>query len=54
MEADEYGLTRGACFVTRSLDIDIVVRFGRGGRFSVFFDIVFLQTDTAYCKHEAT
>ena len=45
MEADDYGLTLGTCFVVRRLDIgrgrraavDFVVCFGCGGFFRVFF-----------------
>ena len=51
MEADDYGLTLGTCFVVRRLDIgrgrraavDFVVCFGWGGFFSrvFFFDFFF-------------
>ena len=45
MEADDYGLTLGTCFVVRRLDIgrgrraavDFVVCFGCGGFFRVSF-----------------
>ena len=39
----------------RRAAVDIVVCLGRGEFFSVFFsDFVFLRTNTAYCKYEAT
>ena len=39
----------------RRAAVDIVVCFGRGGFFVVFFRFVFfLRTHTAYSKHEAT
>ena len=63
MEAGEYGLARGTCFVARCLEVvadaraavDIVVCFGWGGFFCVIYvdDFFFLRTDTACCKYEA-
>ena len=59
MEADEYGLTRGTCFVARRLEVVAVavllwvswcvsgaVGFFRGFFFSIFFH-------TACCKYDA-
>ena len=63
MEAGEYGLTRGTCFLACRLEfdavagnaVDFVVCFGWGGFFfRVFFPIFFLQTHTACCRYEAT
>ena len=60
MEAGEYGLTRGTCFVARRLEVVAVAgpmwiswcvlsAAGFGGVFSVLF----LRTHTACCKYEA-
>ena len=63
MEAGEYGLTRGTCFVARRLEVVAVAGLlwipwcVLGGDFvSVFFFFVlfFLRTHTACCKYEAT
>ena len=59
MEAGEYGLTRGTCFVARRLEVVAVAGLlwiswcvlGAAG-FRVFFDF-FLRTHTACCKYEA-
>ena len=63
MEAGEYGLTRGTCFVARRLEVVAVAGLlwitwcVLGGAdffvffvFSIFF---FLRTYTACCKYEA-
>ena len=60
MEAGEYGLTRGTCFVTRRLGVVAVAGLlwiswrvlGAAG-FRVFLFFV-LRTHTACCKYEAT
>ena len=63
MEAGEYGLTRGMCFVARRLAVVAVAGllwifrgvFWVGRIFRVFFfDLFFLRTHTACCKYEAT
>ena len=63
MEAGEYGLTRGTCFLACRLEfdavagnaVDFVVCFGWGGFFfRVFFPIFFLRTHTTCCKYQAT
>ena len=59
MEAGQYGLRRGTCFVARRPEVVAVAGLlwiswcvlGGGVDFSVFF---FLRTHTAWCKHEAT
>ena len=59
MEADEYGLTRGKCFVARRLEVIAVAGllwmswcvFGAAG--CRFFSFFFLRTHTACCKYEA-
>ena len=60
MEAGDYGLTRGMCFVARRLEvvavaglvwIPCVLRVGRD--FSCFFFHCFLRTYTACCNYEA-
>ena len=58
MEAGEYGLTRGTCFVACRHEevvvgavVDFVVYFTAG--FFVFFFSFFLRTHTACCKCEA-
>ena len=63
MEASEYGLTRGTCFVARRREVDrghraavdFVVCFGWDGFFRFFcFDFFrFLRTHTACCKYKA-
>ena len=60
MEAGEYGLTRGTCFLACSLEFDAVagllwiswcVRVGR--IFPVFFfRFFFLRTHTAFCTYD--
>ena len=61
MEAGEYGLTRGMCFVARRLAVVAVAGllwifrgvFWVGRIFRVFFfDLFFLRTHTACCKYE--
>ena len=63
MEAGEYGLTRGAYFVARRLEVVAVAGLLwiswcvlGGADFSgvFFFDFFFLRTHTACCKYEAT
>ena len=63
MEAGEYGLTRGTCFVARRLEVVAVAGLLwiswcvlGGANFLVFLPstFVFLRTHTAYCKCEAT
>ena len=63
MEAGEYGLTLGTCFVARRLKVVAVAGLlwiswcvlGGADFFSVFFfDFFFLRTHTACCKYEAT
>ena len=63
MEAGEYGLTRGTCFVERRLEVVAVAGLlwifswcvlGAAGFFVFFFSIFFfLRTHTACCKYEA-
>ena len=62
MEAGEYGLTRGTCFLACRLELDAVAGLLwiswcvlGGADFSVFFffDFFFLRTHTACCKYEA-
>ena len=62
MEAGKYGLMRGTCFVSHRLEVVAVAGllwlswcvFGWGGFFGpLFFDIYFLQAQTACCKYEA-
>ena len=56
MEAGEYGLTRGMCFVARRLEVvavaglNFVVCFGWGGFLRVLFSF---RTYMACCKYEA-
>ena len=62
MEAGEYGLTRGTCFLACRLELDAVAgllwlswRFLGGADFFprvFFFDFFFLRTHTACCKYE--
>ena len=60
MEAGEYGLTRGTCFVARCLEVVAVAGLlwisrcvlGAAG-FCVFFSFHFLRMYTACCKYEA-
>ena len=61
MEAGEYGLTRGTCFVARRLDVVAVAGLlwtswcvlGAAGFISFFFPtLFFLRTHTACCKYE--
>ena len=59
MEAGEYGLTRGMCFVERRLEVVAVAGLlwiswcvsGAAG-FRVCFFVFFLRTHTACCKYE--
>ena len=59
IEAGEYGLTRGTCFVARRLDVVAVAGLlwipwcvlGAAGFFCFFCFI--LRTHTACCKYEA-
>ena len=60
MEAGEYGLTRGTCFVGRRLEVVAVAGLlswcvlGAADYFVFFFSIFFvLRTHTACCKYEA-
>ena len=62
MEAGEYRLTRGTCFVARRLEVVAVAELlwiswcvlGAAGFFRVFFfDFFFFRTHTACCKCEA-
>ena len=62
MEAGEYGLTRGTCFVARRLELLAVAGLRwlswcvLGGEFFFvfcFFRFFLLRTHTACCKHEA-
>ena len=61
MEASEYGLTRGTCFIPsrggrgRRAAVDFVVCFGCGVFFVFVFVLVvfFLRTHTACCNYEA-
>ena len=62
MEAGEYGLTRGTCFVARRLELVMVAGllwllggFSAGRDFSCFFFsiLIFLRAHTACCKFEA-
>ena len=58
MEAGEYGLTRGTCFVARRLEVVAVAGLlliswcvlGAAG-FRVFVRFLFLRTHTACSKH---
>ena len=61
MEAGEYGLTRGTCFVARHLEVVTVAgllwiswcALGAAGFISCcFFPFFFLRTHTACCKYE--
>ena len=60
MEAGEYGLTRGTCFVARRPEVVAVAGllwiswcvFGAAG-FRVFFSFFFLRTHMACSKYEA-
>ena len=58
MEAGEYGLTRGTCFVARHLELVAVAGLLwlscvlGGAAFFVFFFFVFVFF-AAYCKYEA-
>ena len=63
MEAGEYGLARGTCFVARCLELVAVAGLlwilwcvlGAADLFVFsFFDFFFLRTYTACCKYEAT
>ena len=60
MEAGEYGLKRGTCFVARRLEVVAVAGLLRirgvflvQRDFAFFFRIVFLRTHTACCKYVA-
>ena len=62
MEACEYGLTRGTCFLARRLEVVAIAGLLwiswcilGGADFFVFFyfRFFFLRTHTAYCKYEA-
>ena len=60
MEAGEYGLTRGICFVARRLEVVAIAGLlwisrcvlGAAG-FRVFAPVFFLRTRTACCIYEA-
>ena len=60
MEAGEYGLTRGTCFVGRRLELVTVAGLlwlswrllGRVEFFVLFFRYFVLRTHTAFCKYE--
>ena len=61
MEADEYGLTRGTCFVARRLEVVAVAELlwisrcvlGAAG-LRVFFSVFFFpRTHKVCCKYEA-
>ena len=62
MEAGEYGLTRGTCFVERHLEMVAVAGLlwisscvlGAARLFRVFFFVFFFRTHTAWCTYEAT
>ena len=61
MEAGEYGLTRGTCFLACRLELDAVAGLLwiswcilGGVDFSVIFFFLFLRTHTAFCNYEAT
>ena len=62
MEADEYELTRGTCFVTRRLEVVAVAGLlwiswcvlGAPGLCRVFSFFFFFRTHTACCKYEDT
>ena len=63
MEAGEYGVTRGTCFVARRLEVVTVAGLlwiswyilgGADFLLIFFFGFVFLRTHTTYCKYEAT
>ena len=59
MEAGEYGLTRGTCFVARRIEVVAVAGMlwiswcvlGAAG-FLVFFLFLFLRMHTACCRYE--
>ena len=62
MEAGEYGLTRGTCFVARRLELVAVAGLlwlswcvlGGADFFGfLFFIFYFVRTHTAWCKYEA-
>ena len=61
MEAGEYGLTRGTCFIARRVELVAVAGLlwiswrvlGAAG-FGVFLSFFFLRTHTACFKYEAT
>ena len=61
MEAGEYGLTRGTCFVARRFEVVAVALLlwiswcvlGGADFFVFFFRIFFLRKHTACCKYEA-
>ena len=60
MEASEYGLARGTCFVARRPEVVAVAGLlwiswcvlGAAG-FVFFFPVFFLRAHTACCKYEA-
>ena len=61
MEAGEYGLTRGTCFVARRPEVVAVAGLlwiswcflGEAGFRAFLFRFFFLRTHTVCCKHEA-
>ena len=59
MQAGEYGLTRGTCFVARSFEVVVVAGLLRiswcvlGAAGFRFFSVFFFRTHVAYCKYEA-
>ena len=62
MEAGEYGLTRGACFLACRLELDAVAGLlwiswcvlGAAGFRVFFFRFVFFERARPCCKYEAT
>ena len=56
MDADEYGLTLGTCFVAGRLEVVAVFCCGHSGVFwvgRIFLVFFFLRMHTACCKYEA-
>ena len=61
MEAGDYGLTRGTCFLACRLELDAVTRLLgiswcvlSGADFFPFVFLFFLRTHTVCCTYEAT